>query len=263
MNDNAAAIRRKISVWLNERLNAKLEKLGTDDPKYQSLVEQFQYEQWITDAARRVGQLQVVTHSLKPIHPDAKGSSAYAPPANKLNGALIGTPALGSQFAVDVVGNAAALDVFKFLKQEHDGKTLLEYVEQRDPDLATALSDDPDAGQQLVDQFATITEPRGRYASHTRAKQLYWLVGDEPAADEDFHLLAHSMPHRWRIAFFRRSITIDSRMTPRPPATPVKKGIHPTTATATTQRWPCNALAAVNRRIFHSSTVNEAVTAIC
>ncbi|ROO30783.1 type I-F CRISPR-associated protein Csy1 [Salinisphaera orenii] len=193
-------LRLTIQEFLSERLAGKVEKLAEDDPKHEALVAQFDYEHWLADAARRVAQLQVVTHSLKPIHPDAKGSSVYAPPGAPRPGAVVGTDLLGDQFTVDVVGNAAALDVFKFLKIDVDGRTLLERVEQSDPDLEAALSDDPQTGRERMQQFATITEPGGRYASHTRGKQLFWLVGDDPAVNDDFHLLAPlyatSLAHR-------------------------------------------------------------------
>src|SRR5699024_1960237 len=196
----AAQIRAVIRQFLNERFLAKTEKLDPADDKYQRYVEQFEYNTWLADAARRVSQLQVVTHSLKPTHPDAKGSSIYAPPGGAASETVVGTDTLDASFSVDVVGNAAALDVFKFLQQEVNGRSLLERVEQGDPDLEAALSDDPETAHHLMQQFARITDPGDRHASHTLAKQLFWLTGDDPAVDEDFHLLAPlyatSLAHR-------------------------------------------------------------------
>ncbi|MGO2007184.1 type I-F CRISPR-associated protein Csy1 [Vreelandella alkaliphila] len=189
-----------IQLFLKERFDTKAEKLAPDDPKYQALVEQFQFDTWINDAARRVGQLQVVTHSLKPIHPDAKGSNLYAPPESLNTHNLVGSHTLPANFSGDVVGNAAALDVYKFLKLEFEGKSLLERVLENDTELAKALSDNPEQAQAWIDAFAAITEPRGEHASHTRGKQLYWLVGDDALDDENFHLLAPlyatSLAHR-------------------------------------------------------------------
>ena len=193
-----------IQHFLKERFDTKAEKLPPDDPKYHALVEQFQFDTWINDAARRVGQLQVVTHSLKPIHPDAKGSNLYAPPESLNNHRLVGSHTLPADFAGDVVGNAAALDVYKFLKLEFEGKSLLERALENDTELAKALSDNSEQAQAWINAFAAITEPRGEHASHTRGKQLYWLVGDD-AADlendaDNFHLLAPlyatSLAHR-------------------------------------------------------------------
>ncbi|WP_422102902.1 type I-F CRISPR-associated protein Csy1 [Vreelandella sp.] len=203
-NSRAAEIRSGIKAFLKERFDTKAEKLAPDDPKYQALVEQFQFDTWINDAARRVGQLQVVTHSLKPIHPDAKGSNLYAPPESLNNYSLVGSHTLPADFAGDVVGNAAALDVYKFLKLQFEGRSLLERVLENDSELAKALSANPEQAQAWIKAFAAITEPRGEHASHTRGKQLYWLVGED-AADlendaENFHLLAPlyatSLAHR-------------------------------------------------------------------
>ncbi|MGO3159105.1 type I-F CRISPR-associated protein Csy1 [Halomonas sp. H2] len=199
-NGSWQQLRTLIEAFLKERFDTKAEKLASDDPKYQALVEQFQFDTWINDAARRVGQLQVVTHSLKPIHPDAKGSNLYAPPESLNKHFLVGSHALPADFAGDVVGNAAALDVYKFLKLEFEGKPLLERALENDGEFAKALSDNAEQAQAWISAFATITEPRGVHASHTRGKQLYWLVGEDTLDDEDFHLLAPlyatSLAHR-------------------------------------------------------------------
>ncbi|MBL1269985.1 MAG: type I-F CRISPR-associated protein Csy1 [Halomonas sp.] len=203
-NSRAAGIRSGIEAFLKERFDTKAEKLQPVDPKYQALVEQFQFGTWINDAARRVGQLQVVTHSLKPIHPDAKGSNLYAPPESLHAHNLVGSHVLPADFAGDVVGNAAALDVYKFLKLQFEGKSLLERALENDSEFAKALSDDPQQAQAWINAFAAITEPRGEHASHTRGKQLYWLVGDDAAELENeagnFRLLAPlyatSLAHR-------------------------------------------------------------------
>lgn len=189
-NSRAAEIRSGIEAFLKERFDTKAEKLAPDDPKYQALIEQFQFDTWINDAARRVGSLQVVTHSLKQAHPYAKGSTFYAPPESLPSYGLVSSHVLPPDFSGDVVGDAAALDVYKLLKLEVEGKSLLERVLENDTDLAKALSDDPEQAQVWINAFAAITEARSDPASHTHAKQVYWLVRDEALEDEDYHLLA-------------------------------------------------------------------------
>jgi CRISPR-associated protein Csy1 len=199
-HEKAKALRALMEGFIQERLTAKLDKLGLDDPKRDQLVAQFQFDNWLADAARRVSQLQVVTHSLKPLHPDAKGSSLYAPPEMLSSHELVGSHELPADFDGDVVGNAAALDVYKFLKLEHEGRSLLERVLDNDPALLSALSDNPEQAGEWVRAFVSITRSGDQHASHTHAKQLYWLAGDEPTSDEDFHLLAPlystSLSHR-------------------------------------------------------------------
>jgi CRISPR-associated protein Csy1 len=187
---SATSLRSRITEFLDERLEAKLAGIGPEDPKRGSLHEKFQRETWIADAARRVSQLQLVTHVAKATHPDSKGSSLYVPPGSLPDYPLVGSHLLGEDFDVDVVGNAAALDVFKFLKIEHEGRSLLARALDGEPALAHAFSDDPDQGMEWVRCFARITEPRDDIRSDPRAKQVYWLVGDDPADDSGFHLLS-------------------------------------------------------------------------
>lgn len=183
-------LRALIADFLQKRLNDKLEKLAPDDPKRAELQQVFIPSAWLDDAARRVGQIQAVTHSLKPMHPDAKGTNLYSPPQTLPELPLVGSHCLGEDFASDIVGNAAALDVHKFLKLACQGCSLLTLVLARDADLAAALSDDPAKANAWINAFAGLVEPRGRAASHTLAKQLYWLTGDDPHDDTNYHLLA-------------------------------------------------------------------------
>jgi CRISPR-associated protein Csy1 len=199
-----AELRTVIQDFLTKRRDDKLEKIKDDDPKQdelrQQLHQQFQYTAWLEDAAKRVDQIQAVTHSLKPVHPDAKGTNLYSLPSSLVPLSVVSSHCLGEHFAGDVVGNAAALDVYKFLKLSHNGQSLLTLMLVKDADLAAALSDDPTQAQAWISAFAGIVEPRGRLASHTLAKQLYWLTGTDPHDDASYRLLAplyaSSLAHR-------------------------------------------------------------------
>lgn len=179
-----------IQSFLNDRLNTRLEKLKSDDPKRRELVAQYQPTAWIADAARRVAQIQAVTHSLKATHPDARGTNLFCAPQTLHAHTEIGSHVLGEDFTGDVVGNAAALDVYKFLRLEVGSQTLLDAMLAQDTDLAAALSDDPQQAQEWIAAFISLMSPRGAVASDARAKQLYWLIGDDAKKDADYHLLA-------------------------------------------------------------------------
>lgn len=189
-----AELRSLIEGFLSERLNAKLEKLAEDDPKRAALREQFVPATWLEEAARRVGQIQAVTHSLKPIHPDARGSSLFREPDALAPLSEVGSHSLGAVFDTDVVGNAAALDVYKFLKLKHEGQSLLTLAMVADVDFGAALADDPTTAQAWMAAFAGLAEPRGTFSSHTQAKQIYWPVGADPHDDAGYHLLAPLYP---------------------------------------------------------------------
>ena len=112
-------LRELIAGFLQERLADKHDGVAPDDPKHAALRQQFDSPTWLADAAKRVGQLQAVTHSLKPLHPAAKGTNLYVAPSTLAGLPLVGSHCLGQNFDLDVVGNAAALDVYKLLKLEH------------------------------------------------------------------------------------------------------------------------------------------------
>lgn len=177
--------RSTIAAFINARREAKL-KDSEPDAKAAS---KYDYHAWLGDAAHRVGQIQAVTHVLKATHPDARGTSPHVVPEQLPAHAEIGTHSLGTQFAEDVVGNAAALDVFKFLKLEVDGRRLLDWMQVADTDLLQALNRDADIALGWARAFSGLVRRSAEPASHSRAKQVYWLAGTNPSADDDYHLL--------------------------------------------------------------------------
>ena len=189
--ERQAVFRATIERFLKERLDTKLAKLPTDDSKRAELIAQHARETWLADAARRVAQIQIVTHTLKPIHPDARGTNLFRAPQDLPAHAEVGSHVLAGDFSSDVVGNAAALDVFKLLKLQVFGRSLLAWMQAGDPDLLAALSDDADQASEWLAAFTGITAPRSAVpSSHTLAKQLYWLAEEDPADDGQYHLLA-------------------------------------------------------------------------
>ena len=186
-----AGYRAAISAFLQERLQAKLDKLKPDDPQRDEVIASFAHDVWLASAAKRVEQIQAVTHSLKPIHPDARGTNLYVEPRTLPPLAELGSHALGERFVGDVVGNAAALDVYKMLKLEVNGRSLLTALLAQDADALAALHTDPAQAEKLRDAFVSLTQPRAEGpSSHTLAKQLYWLTGTDACDDAHYTLLA-------------------------------------------------------------------------
>jgi CRISPR-associated protein Csy1 len=188
----SANLRTLVETFIQERLQLKLDKLGDadeDDLKRQQLRQDHQREAWLADAARRVTQIQLASHTLKPINPDARGTNVYLDVPFCTDATLVGTHVLGANRVDDVVGNAAALDVFKFLSLQATDKTLLVRFLEKDAALVKALSDDGDRAQVWADAFAGIVESKKATASHTLGKQLYF-----PLPDGGYHLLAPLYP---------------------------------------------------------------------
>lgn len=185
-----AALRSLIDDFINERLQLKLDKLKDDEhEKRQDLLQEHQRTAWLTDAALRVAQIQLASHTLKPIHPDARGTNVYLREPICTDDSIVGTHTLTTDRADDVVGNAAALDVFRFLKLSHDGKTLLKRVLERDAALLAAFSEDGEQSLLWLESFAGIINSKGEAASHTLSRQIYF-----PVAEDSYHLLAPLFP---------------------------------------------------------------------
>ena len=195
LNDRTQQFHLSITAFINARREAKLKGGGdTEDDPAPSQAEKYEYHAWLADAARRVSQIQAVTHVLKATHPDARGSSLHVSPATLPPRSDVGSHHLGHDAAEDIVGNAAALDVYKFLKMDVDGRRLLDWLQDDDPDLLQALHPDPTIARGWAEAFKGLLRPAMTYSSHTQAKQVYWCAGDDAGRDADYHLLQPMFP---------------------------------------------------------------------
>ncbi|EPV2500163.1 type I-F CRISPR-associated protein Csy1 [Enterobacter hormaechei] len=154
---------------------------------------------WLTDAAKRAGQINLVTHAAKFTHGDSKSSSIYSEAVALER--YLSTAAL-SGLDTDAVGNAAALDVAKLLQTRVDGgDSLLASLKRGDHGALAAFADDENQLREWIAGFSRALTP-GEPASHKLAKQGYFPV------EEGYHLLSplfatslvHAM-HQKMIAF--------------------------------------------------------------
>jgi CRISPR-associated protein Csy1 len=187
---SVASIKAVIAQFLTDRLQPKLEKVAEEDSEQRALLlAAYAPKSWIPDAARRGVQIQQVTHAIKYTHPDARGSSLYSAGNPQAAEAEVGTHTLGEQLAADVVGNAAALDVYKFLNLRVGERSILDLAVANEPALAAAFSEDAVEARHWMQSFAALTESKGQLASHKLAKQIYWPLGDGT-----YHLLSPLFP---------------------------------------------------------------------
>jgi CRISPR-associated protein Csy1 len=178
------AFRSAIAAFIDSQREAKL-----NGKEHANAASKHDYGTWLADAARRVRQLQAATHVLKATHPSARGSNLNVQPSELPAHVEIGTHVLGSSYAEDVaVDNAAALGLLKFLKLEVEGRCLLDWVQSRDPDMRQALHRDEATAESWMAAFSLVRNDL-QPATHKAAKQLYWLVGDDPADDTQYYLL--------------------------------------------------------------------------
>lgn len=187
---SAASIKAVIAQFLADRLQPKLDKVAEDDDEQRERLHAAHApNSWIADAARRVGQIQQVTHAIKYTHPDARGSSLYSTGNPHAADYEVGTHALGAALAADVVGNAAALDVYKFLNLRLGEQSILDLAVADDPALAEALSTNHEEAKAWMIAFATLPQAKSETASHKLTRQVYWPLGDG-----NYHLLAPLFP---------------------------------------------------------------------
>lgn len=195
LTERGKVFRAAIASFIEARREAKLK--GKEDDA--GTASKYEYATWLADAAHRVGRIQAATHVLKATHPDARGSSLHVAPSRLPQHAEIGSHLLGVDYAQDVVGDAAALDVFKLLKLEIEGKRLLDWMQAGDVDLQAALSDDAGQAKDWMRAFSSLVREETQPFTHPMAKQLYWLAGDDPQDDAQYHLLqpmfASSLAH--------------------------------------------------------------------
>ena len=177
--------RSTIAAFIETRREAKLK--GKEDDTDTNA--RYDYGTWLADAARRVGQIQAVTHVLKATHPDARGSSLHVRPDALPRHDDIGSHLLGNDFAEDVVGNAAALDVFKFLKLEVESRRLLDWMQDDDADLRRALHADETVASNWIEACRNLVRSDTAPGSHQAAKQVYWLIEGSATDNRNYQLL--------------------------------------------------------------------------
>ncbi|WP_159566579.1 type I-F CRISPR-associated protein Csy1 [Budvicia diplopodorum] len=171
-------IQQAVYAFINELLQAKYDK-AKSQRKIDNVTLEYQLYIWIADAAKRIGKVQFVTHTVKGIHPYSKGTNIKAQ-FTELPEGLIGSSTL-SKHALDVAGNTGVLDICKFLNVVIDkNTTVLDLVLREDPRLLPVLSNDVQEAKQHLTAFKSIS-----YSSTENAKadelmkQLLWPVNND------------------------------------------------------------------------------------
>lgn len=192
-----------IQIFIQERYQDKLDALNKDfekdknqttNPQQLQIIEenytdklaklnhQYKIPNWIDSAANRANQISMASHAIKFIHSSAKGTNIIDQKLGQ-NERYLDTQSL-ENINLDTVGNAAALDVARFLQlTDQNEKSLLNYLEQDDPSPLAPLainSEQLEQWQNGLSQALTTNNP----SSHTLGKQVYF-----PIAENQYHLL--------------------------------------------------------------------------
>ncbi|QIO06340.1 type I-F CRISPR-associated protein Csy1 [Acinetobacter shaoyimingii] len=173
-------------LWLKDRL-----KKAKDDAEIAELQQQaddkFHLKEWLPDAAKRVVQLSMVSHPSKFSHPSAKTSSIIAP----ISGSKDGYLRTGNvDYPLDVFGNAAAMDVYKFLCLSlSNDLSVLDGFEQDDQNLKNLIQQSSLDFETLKTNFLMIKQNDRTNKTDHLIKQVYF-----PVAQKEYHLLSILTP---------------------------------------------------------------------
>lgn len=185
MGEIQSFLEKRKEDWLRTRL-----KPNQSEEEQQALREEadtkFSLAVWLPDAAKRAGWLSLTTHPSKFSHPSAKTSMIMADAPYDPDGFLRSGNVV---VETDVLGNAAALDVYKFLSLElSDGQTVLEHVKQGTPLIREIFHIPTASFTDLQTGFLSIYKQDEQPITHERVKQVYFPVEDR------YHLLSILTP---------------------------------------------------------------------
>lgn len=159
---------------LDQREAANRKQLTAEEDKYRP-------GNWLDDAAKRAKQISLVTHAPKYTHGDSKSSGVIAHGEATQTGYL--STANLTEPCIDVVGNAAALDVANLLLLEAQGERLVDWLGRGDLSPLRPFARDEAQLAEWLEGFSLALQC-GEPGSHRLAKQLYFPVGDG-----QYHLL--------------------------------------------------------------------------
>lgn len=181
-------------AWLKKNLKAGMTE---DEVRNKTLEceEVFALRNWLPNAAKRAGQISLSTHPVTFSHPSArKNKNGYA-------SSVIAEADLGAdgflrsgnvQVEADALGNAAALDVYKFLTLVmQDGDTLLQHL-QTGSELAQQLLASGGDVVTLKQDFLEMVAAKDDAVTSSKIKQVYFPVEDELNGYHLLSILSHS-----------------------------------------------------------------------
>jgi len=182
-------------AWLKKEIKSSMDDLQRQE-KESEAEQRFSFECWLPDAAKRAGQISISTHPCTFSHPSARknknGSvtSIIAVAAKASDGFLRSG---NVEAESDALGNAAALDVYKFLMLNlSDGETLLEHIRTETEQAKALLSiKDEDYAKLRTGFLAMVGADAGDVVTSSKIKQVYFPLNNSGDYHQ-FSLLTNS-----------------------------------------------------------------------
>ena len=174
-------------LWFNKKIKGSTIPMERQALEQQS-IDAYLLKNWLPAAALRANQLTAATHPAKFSHPDAKIDPIIAKTVKSADGLLRSG---NVDVEPDVFGNAAALDVYKFLNLKlADGRSVQSHLEQHTDEIVKQFDLDVDVFHGIRQSLLGIQNkaPAARKTS-TRIKQVFF-----PVNPRHYHLLSVLTP---------------------------------------------------------------------
>lgn len=170
----------------------KLKKAPRSDDGNYAPADTAECQAWLLNAVANIGNASIATHPIRITHSSIKGAtSVYVEPGQLVPRLEIGTHSLVHAFTADfAISNSPQVPACQLLQQRSlDGKLLVSWLSAGDPDLIAAITVSAGGDASAANILIAALQPEDRAISHGLAKQVYWLAGDEPKSDGQYHLL--------------------------------------------------------------------------
>ncbi|KAF7764815.1 hypothetical protein PCIT_b0892 [Pseudoalteromonas citrea] len=185
------------AAWLKKNIKASFSDDEIKD-KHMECETIFSLRVWLPNAAKRAGQISISTHPCTFSHPSARKNkngyvSSVIAKSERCNDGFLRSGNVAVQ--ADALGNAAALDVYKFLTiVTENGQTLLQHLEQ-DSNLAINLfrstaMNEPSDYEVLKEGLLAMIAPSEEVVTSSKIKQVYFPITDESKHTQPYHQLS-------------------------------------------------------------------------
>lgn len=206
LTPRSEGMRRRLHEHVAQRLSKSLEKWEgkTDSLAKQEIKkarDKYRLERILEKGAACSANIAVATHVAKATHPDLKVKFTTNP--NILLTELPDRPEVGShtlpngKSLSDTTGdgayNSAAYELYLLLDIEFEGRSMSAWLCEQDRDAIQAFALNVDGDEEaaiLANKYSDLlTEKTSQPSTDTRAKQVYWLIGDDAADDTQYQVL--------------------------------------------------------------------------
>ncbi|CAM3149092.1 type I-F CRISPR-associated protein Csy1 [Moritella viscosa] len=174
-------------AWLKKKVKASMDESEVNELNIEC-DNTFSLAIWLPNAAKRAGQISMSTHPCTFSHPSArKNKNGYVTSVianvERVNDGFLKSGNVDVD--TDALGNAAALDVYKFLTLEMvDNKSLLDHIKDDSELAVNLLAIKTESYLALKNGFLAMVNTVGENVTSSKIKQVYFPV------DDDYHQLS-------------------------------------------------------------------------